>query len=72
MGVVKTEWYRLAGLVAFVAWLIFVGSWGLRLRWWVAEAWVAARVWSWLVAWGAVERPVMSSCPGWVCGLAEG
>ena len=33
---------------------------------------MAARVWSWLVACGAVERPATSSCPGWGCGLAEG
>ena len=30
---------------------------------------MAARVWSWLVAWGAVERPATSSCPGWVVGV---
>ena len=34
---------------------------------------MAARVWSWLVAWGAVEHLATSSCPGWGGGgLAEG
>ncbi len=69
--VVKAEEFRIAGPVAFVIGLIFVGSWRLPGGWWEVEGWVMARVWSWLVIWGIWACQEASWCPGSGYRLAD-